>query len=385
MWVERNGKTWRVRDEVNGRKVDLAAGYPTKASAKAAMVLLRADELRGEALVPRGGRVTLDAFIDAWWPTYLPSLKPSSVHSEGARIVNHIRPLLGGLALDEVDAAAVQQFVGDLAAGLGPWVARGSRRKLAPKTINNVHGLLYTVMKAAVAHRLIRTNPCADTHLPARTHKEMRFLTDPEIGRLLAALPEHWRPLVALLIGTGLRWGEAIGLRAGRVDLLAAPPRLRVEEQLQEMPGRGSELLFLSPKSARSRRTVSFTKGLALVLAGLVAGKEPDEVVFTTVTGALIRTRNFRRIWTKATKAAGLTGLRVHDLRHTHAAILISAGRPMMAISRRLGHSSVAVTDVIYGHLREEADDGILLAIESALSGTLAAEVADELIPLNAP
>lgn len=377
MWVERNGKTWRIRDEVAGRKVDLAAGYPTKASAKAAMVLLRADELRGDALVPRGGRVTLDAFIDAWWPTYEPSLKPGSVHSEGARIRNHIRPLLGGLELDEVDAAAVQQFVGDLAAGVGPWPARGARRKLAPKTINNVHGLLYTIMKAAVAHRLIRTNPCADTHLPARTHKEMMFLTDPEIGRLLTALPEHWRPLIALLIGTGLRWGEAIGLKAGRVDLLAAPPRLRVEEQLQEMPATG-DMLWLSPKSARSRRTVSFTRGLALVLAGLVAGKEPDEVVFLTATGCLIRTRNFRRIWKTATKKAGLDGLRVHDLRHTHAAILISAGRPMMAISRRLGHSSVAVTDVIYGHLREEADDGILSAIESALSGTLAAEVAEE-------
>lgn len=377
MWVERNGKTWRIRDEINGKKVDLAAGYPSKSSAKAAMVLLRADELRGEALVPRGGRVTLDEFIDAWWPTYEPSLKPGSVHSEGARVRNHIRPLLGALELDEVDAAAVQQFVANLTAGVGPWPARGSRRKLAPKTVNNVHGMLHTIMKAAVTHRLIRTNPCADTNLPRRVHKEMMFLTDPEIGRLLAALPEHWRPLIALLIGTGLRWGEAIGLKAGRVDLLAAPPRLRVEEQLQEMPATG-DMLWLSPKSARSRRTVSFTKGLALVLAGLVAGKEPDEPVFLTATGCLIRTRNFRRIWKTATKKAGLEGLRVHDLRHTHAAILISAGRPMMAISRRLGHSSVAVTDVIYGHLREEADDGILTAIESALSGTLAAEVAEE-------
>lgn len=377
MWVERNGKTWRIRDEVNGRKVDLAAGYPSKTAARAAMVLLRADEMRGDALVPRGGRVTLRAHVEQWWPSYERSLRPTARHSEGGRLRNHILPMLGDLTLDELDTPTIQQWVDDLSDGIGPWPARGSRTKLAPKTVHNCHGLLHTILSGAVGKRLIRINPCGDTDLPQRVHREMRFLTDPEITRLIAATPAHWQPLVLLLVATGLRWGEATGLKVGRVDLLAARPKLLVVEQLQELTD--GSLIFGPPKSARGRRTVSFTTMVALALTQLVAGKSEGDMVFTAPRGGMVRTRNFRRVWLTATKAAGLDGLRVHDLRHSHAAVLISAGRPLSAISRRLGHSSIHVTDALYGHVREDVDEGILAAVEASLSTVEMAEVEDEL------
>jgi integrase len=138
------------------------------------------------------------------------------------------------------------------------------------------------------------------------------------------------------------------------------------------------ELIFCSPKSIRSRRTVSFTKQIALILTGLVAGKDAADMVFLTPTGLLVRTRNFRRVWLTACDAAGLPGLRVHDLRHTHAAILLSSGRTTMMVSRRLGHANVAVTDAIYGHLRDEADDGVAEAVEAAMAGLSAADFAAE-------
>lgn len=382
MWVEKHGDKYRIRDDRGGHKVTVSppGGYRTKAAAVEGMKLFAAAEIRGDALIPRGGQVTLNAFLDGWWPHYERSLKDTSAHSEGARIRNHIRPLLGEYVLDDLDSLVILQWLADLSDGYGPWVGRGARKALAPKTVHNCHGLLHTILDAAVGARRIGINPCGATSksLPAREHKEMRFLTDPEIARLIAAMPEHWRPLVLLLVATGLRWGEAIGLKVKRVDLLAARPQLRVEEQLQERPGHGSDVYFSSPKSVRSRRTVSFTTKVALALTALVAGKDGDEVVFTTATGLMIRTRNFRRIWTKACERAGLAGLRVHDLRHTHAAMLISANRPLSAISRRLGHSSIAVTDALYGHLREEVDDGILAAIEVALKEVGEEAIADE-------
>jgi integrase len=389
MWVEPHGKKFRIRDERGGRKVTIAGGYRTKAAANDGMKLLAADVLRGDALLPRGGTITLDDWIDEWWPHYERSLKDTSAHSEGARVRNHIRPLLGGYVLDDLDSVVILQWLSDLSDGLGPWPStHGARRRLAPKTVHNVHGVLHTILDAAVAARRIRINPCVSTgkSLPKREPKEMRFLSDPEIGRLISAMPEHWRPLVLLLVATGLRWGEAIGLKVRRVDLLAARPQLRVEEQLQERPGSGSDLYFSSPKSARSRRTVSFPTTVALRLAPLLVGKDGDEVVFTTVLGNMIRTRNFRRIWLATCARAGLDGLRVHDLRHTHAAMLIAANRPLSAISRRLGHSSIAVTDALYGHLREEVDQGILDAVAEALreiaADELDAEVAEELTDL---
>jgi integrase len=367
MWVEPYGQGWRIRDRIGGRKVTLHSGYALKTEAKAAMVQARADQLRGDALVPRGGRLLVTDLINLWWPLYVQRLKPTAQHSEGGRVRNHILPLLGHLALNELDALVVNQ-----------WIAVLSER-MSPKTVSNCHGLLHSLMRFAVDQRYLRSNPCAGSLLPRRQQREMRFLTDPEIGRLLAATPEHWRPLVLTLVATGLRWGEAIALRVGRVDLLATRPRLLVVEHLHELASTG-EMVFTDPKSARSRRTVSVTTQLAHELAPLVAGKGEQELVFLTPTGAWVRARNFRRIWLRVTEQAGLAGLRIHDLRHTHAAILISAGRPLSAISRRLGHSSISVTDTLYGHIREEADDGILAAVDSALAGLSTPLVEDRLV-----
>jgi integrase len=380
MWVERNGKTWRIRDEVAGRKVDLEVGHPTKTSAKAALIRLQAEKMRGDQLVPRGDRVLVKDHIAAWWARYERTLKPSARDSEGARLRNHILPLLGEYALGDLDALAVQEWVDDLEAGVGEWLARGKRIPLSPKSIHNAHGLLHRAMRAAISPaKLIRVNPCSGTALPRREPREMMHLTDPEIARLIAAMPEYWRPLVRLLVATGLRWGEAVGLRVGRVDLLASPaPKLLVVEHLHELSS--GELVFTDPKTRRSRRTVSFTTSVALDLAPLHAGKESDELLFQTELGYPVRARNFRRIWVKAREHAGLPGLRVHDLRHTHAAILIAANRPGSAISRRLGHSSIAVTDALYGHLREEVDEGILAAVEKSLDpAQVMAEVAADL------
>lgn len=381
MWVEKNGPTYRIRDLVNGSKVTLKSGYPTKTAAKAAMVQMHADELRGEALVHRGGETTLATWLDLWVPAYEVSLKPSSQHSELGRIRNHVRPMLGHLRLDDVDDLVVQQWVANLLRGVGPTATGRPRQKLGPKTVRNCHGLLYKIMQAAVKAKLIRSNPCADTDLPERIRREMRFLTEPEAARLIKALPEHWRPLVLLLIATGLRWGEAVGLKVKNVDLLARPPRLTVVEQLQELASTG-EVIFTSPKSEKSRRTVTFTPKVADALAGLVM-RGRDEVVFTAPQGGYVRIRNFRRTWTKAVERAGVEGLRVHDLRHTHAAWAISNNTPLTAIQHRLGHSSIAVTSDLYGHLLPAVDESLLAALDVALAGIemgdVAAEVDDEL------
>jgi integrase len=383
MWVEKNGKTHRIRDLVNGQKVTLAKGYATKTAANEAMVLLRADELRGEALVPRGGEMTLDAWLDEWLPGYEVSIRTASARSELSRIEYHIRPLLGHVPIGDIDHLTVQRWVLDILRGRGrvPAGKRG-RRPLQPKTVRNCHGLLYGIMQAAVHAKLIRGNPCLETKLPEVEPHEMRFLTEPEAVRLLAATPAHWRPLVLLLLSTGLRWSEAIGLRPKNVDLLARPPRVTVVEQLQELPGSG-EMVFGPPKTRESRRTVTLAGKVTTALAGLVL-VDRNATIFTAPKGGYVRTRNFRRTWLVACKRAGLEGLRIHDLRHTHAAWLISDGKPLTGIQRRLGHSSIAITSDLYGHLLPSVDEGILATIDEALAGVdldaMAAEIADELV-----
>lgn len=374
MWPEKHGKTWRIRDEVGGRKVTLASGYDTKTAAKDAMVQLRADQLRGDALIPRGGKLTLGEWLDVWQPAWEAGLKPSSAKSEPARIRNHIRPKLGAYELDDLTPLAVQRFVSGL--------------HLAPKTVRNVHGLLHKICDAAVHARYIRANPCSHTILPRVVRREMRFLTEPEASRLLTATPAHWRPLVLLLISTGLRWGEAVGLRVGDVDVLGG--KLTVLRTMHELTG-SAEIVFTEPKSAMSRRTVTFDKKTAAALVQLVAAKSRNDLVFTSPKGKEVRIRNFRRSarkgrpmgWAKWCADAGLPGLRIHDLRHTHAAWLISAGVVLTGVQRRLGHSSIAVTSDLYGHLMPVVDESILAAVEAALAAVdldaMAAELDAEL------
>ncbi|MEU1240086.1 tyrosine-type recombinase/integrase [Micromonospora parva] len=381
MWIEKNGPTWRIRDIVDGKKVTLETGWPNKTSVKKRLTTLKADQLRGDFIDPRAGKLTVAAWVALWWPGHETGLKPTSVQSEGSRVRMHIVPLLGHLALDEVDNLAIQAWITKLLVGMpdldrpGKWV----RRPLSAKTVRSCHGLLHSLMSAAVRARKIRVNPCADTKLPELVPREMRFLTEPEAGRLLAAVPEHWQPLVLLLVSTGMRWGEAVGLQLKQLDVLGR--KLTVVRAMHEMAD--GSLIFGTPKTARGRRTVTFPPAVAEALAPLVVGKGRDELVFQTPTGKPVRARNFRRGWLEWTTAAGLAGLRIHDLRHTQAAWLISANVSLSAISRRLGHGSIAVTDGLYGHLLPQVEVGILAAVSDALEHVdltaVAAEVAAEL------
>lgn len=364
MWVERHGKAWRIRERLAGELRTVQGGFPTKTAASAARKLLEADHLRGDLVLPADGRILLGEWLEEWWAARIDGLSPSTRKSEGGRIRNLLVPRLGGVEVGALTPMAVQLWVRDLAAA-----------GYAAKTVHNAHGILHTAMAAAVAERLRKGNPCAGTKLPRGEHREMRFLTEQEADRLLVALPEHYRPLVLAALGTGLRWAELAGLRVRRVDLFAK--HVRVEETLQETAGTG-ELVWGPPKTKASRRTVPIHASVRDALLPLVANRARDAVVFTTVQGHELRVRNFRRVWLAALERAGLEpdrpagvrrseGVRFHDLRHTHAAWLISAGRPLTAVQRRLGHTSITVTSDRYGHLLPEVDEGILDVLDAAL------------------
>lgn len=360
MWVEKNGKTWRIRDRVGGQVVTVKSGIVSKTLAKDLRVRLAADKMRGDALVHRGGEVTLADWIDIWWPSYEISLKSSArVSSVGIRD-RYLLPMLGRIRLDDLDALTVQRFVADLRAGRTQVKAP---RPLSRKTAANAHGLLHRVLQEAVVAKLIRTNPCATTKLGQKTHHEMTFLTEQEAQRLVNAMVEHYRPLVLLLLGTGLRFGEAVGLRVKDVDVLGG--RLVVRRNLQELAST-AELVDVEPKSAAGRRPVTFTRDVAVELAGLVAGKESEERVFASMKGQAVRYRSFWRKFDEARVAAGVRTCRIHDLRHTHAAWLIAANVKggLTTIQRRLGHSSIRVTSDLYGHLMREVDDDVLATLD---------------------
>jgi integrase len=364
MWVEKNGPNWRIRDLVHGKKITVKSGFPTKTAAKKVMTVLESEQIQGTYIDPRGGRMLVSQWAATWWPTHEIGLVPSSRKSEGARLRNHVLPLLGDLELAEVDRLTVTGWVAQLIAG-DPEDEDFNRVPLAEKSIRNVHGVFYSLMQAAVDNRLIRSNPCYRTGLPKIQYKERRYLDDAEVGRLVAAMPPHWQPMLVLMIATGVRWSEAAGLRVKWLDPLGRT--LRVEETRHELSG-GSPLVIGPPKTVHSRRTVTYPPEVAELLVPLVSMRHRDEHVFTAADGTELRQRKFwKGVWLRATAAAGLEGLRIHDLRHTHAAALISDGIPLTGIQRRLGHSSISVTSDMYGHLLPVVDENIIASASKSL------------------
>ena len=127
-------------------------------------------------------------------------------------------------------------------------------------------------------------------------------------------------------------------------------------------------------KTRKSRRRLVIPDCLLAELSRLVAGRDPDDLVFTTVTGAALHHSNFTRVLDRAIKAANAAGaavprFRAHALRHTHAAWLLTQGRTMYQVSKQLGHESEQTTDKYYGHLVQAALDANADAVQVAAMG----------------
>jgi integrase len=169
----------------------------------------------------------------------------------------------------------------------------------------------------------------------------MRCPTVEQIMALAEAVPDEYRALVLVSGLGGLRWGECVGLRRSRVDLLHRS--VRIAEQVVEVDGR---LEVGPPKTQAGVRTVHLPAAAVHALEKQLASfAEPDYdgLVFPAPEGGYLRRSNFgRRVWRPAIRAAGLDGVRFHDLRHAASTLAAVSGATTKELMARLGHSSPA-------------------------------------------
>jgi integrase len=186
----------------------------------------------------------------------------------------------------------------------------------------------------------------------------MRYLTHDEL-HALANAAGGYRPLILTLGYCGLRWGEATALRVRDADLLGN--RLSVERAYSDVAG----TLLLGDTKTHAARQVGLPAFLRVELSPLMAGKGPDDLLFTTARGSALRSQNFTRdVLAHALRDAGVGRIRLHDLRHTAASLAIAAGANVKAVQRMLGHESATLTLDRYGHLY----DGDLDALADRLN-----------------
>jgi integrase len=254
----------------------------------------------------------------------------------------HIAPTIGVLDLDEVQPADVSTW------------AKALEKHMSDKSLANLRALLSAAFGYAVDEGLRTDNPMRRLRRSRASEHErpdMVFLTTQEFARLKAMVAEFWRPFVTFLVGTGLRFGEAVALTVGDADLLAPTPVVRVTKALKRA-ATGFEIG--PPKSRRSRRSVELSTDVVDLLLPHVAGRDSGEFLFTTPAGGRISHSNFyNRTWLPAVRqfqAEAGKKPRVHDLRHSHAAWCIERGMHLEAIRDRLGHESITTTQ-IYSHI----------------------------------
>jgi integrase len=334
---------------VDGRRKTLRrGGYPTKREAARELAKVAA---RVGASVKIDDRETVAQYLDDWLHGKRHALKAKTHHSYTEYVTKRIVPALGSIRLEALRHEHVVVFVDALAVE-----GRG-----AP-TIKAILAVLRSALGDAVRTRRLTHNPAEHVRTPDGSQAERVPWTADQAAHFLDHVAgDRLAELFEVIIGTGLRRGEALALQWADVDLDRRV--LRVRRSVTDVGGR---LVIGKPKTVGSAAGVGLSDR---VVAALVRQRERQVfealewadgysdggLVFTREDGTMLRPEYVLRRFHELSAAAGLPLVRLHDLRHLAATLMISAGVPLALVSKTLRHSQVSITANLYGHLTEEA------------------------------
>lgn len=297
---------------------------------------------------------TFAEFLARWMEDYAAaSVRQSTLANYRSIARSSLMPFFGEKRLDQIEPEDVQHFIAE------------TGKRVAPNTVRKHMILLKTVLQHAVLWGYLRTNPALMAKPPRVPHTEMDCLTPDEARALLAETDDWYRPLFLTAIMTGMRLGELQGLQWG--DIQWRNGTIRVQHSVWH--GR-----FQDPKTQRSIRTLGMALALAdaLTLHRARTVANPHDLVFTTEDGKLIDQANLRkRVFEPALQRAGLRKIRIHDLRHTFASMLINQGENLKYVQSQLGHASIQTTVDRYGHLMPDAHVGATERLQNTLFGAV--------------
>lgn len=344
--VKGSGEWWLFIDH-NGKRKAKKVGNK-KAALEAAKMLEARLALGDMGFIDDEKVPSFGEYASMWIAVTVPATCKASTLTDYKSILdNHVRPAFGKLSIAEINRLMIKKFLQEK-----------SMTGLASSTVSHMKSVISGTLNLAVDDEVITSNPA---HRLGKIQKAKSvgeacdFLTREELALLLSTIEEHYprhHPLALTLARTGMRFGEAVALQWGDLDFNGR--FIKVQRSFS----RGK---VDKPKSGKSRQ-VDMSLQLKQVLSDLKHHRKIETVekgwvgvpewVFVSENGTTVDGHNWRkRVFDRALEKAGLRKIRIHDLRHTYASLLIQAGESLPYVRDQLGHHSIKITVDIYGHL----------------------------------
>jgi integrase len=367
--IQRRGRnSWRVKFDIgvdpnNKRRTRYVTVRGTKKRAQAELARLVAAFDAGTLIEP--SKATIADYTRSWLDTAATlTLSPKTAERYRQLIEHQIIPHLGALPLQRVKPVHIANW----------HAAMLKTGALSRRSITHAHRVLHKALADALRHELIMRNPASVVSPPKVTASEIAILGADQVKAVLGAMRDTViYPQIVLLLSTGVRRGELMGLQWADVDFEAG--KLRIERSIEKTRTHG--LRVKQPKTQHGRRAISLPASAVELLnmhrkaqlelrVQLGIGKLPSNAfVFGTIDGKPRDPDRITQDWKRLTAARRLPRVTLHALRHSHASALIASGADPVTVSRRLGHGSPVITMSVYAHLFDRSDEDAAKAIDA--------------------
>jgi integrase len=370
-YVQKESSTcWiaRVEHYRNGKRRYVSKAFPTEKEAKEHLQNQQSAKNNGEFVEP--SKVTLAVLFDEWLDTIRPRVTQRTADGYQGLLDRYVRPELGSKRVNLLEARDIQRL----------YAVMQSRKSLSGRVVRHTHSVLRQVLEQAVEWKLIVRNPVDSLKrkLPKVSETERRVLDETEAAAFLRACSDKPHGLVfefALL--SGMRPEEYLALQWRDLNFERNTAQVRRALVRHKKVWR-----FQEPKTKGSKRTVTIPPSLSrkLMLHKRIQAEqrlkvgnewEAHDLVFCSEFGTPLSIPNLTyRYFRPILEKAGLPQIRLYDLRHSHATLLLAADEHLKIVSERLGHSTIRLTADTYSHVLDSMQQETASKLESMLYGT---------------
>lgn len=325
------------------------SGYKSKKIAENAIATIIHQLEQGTFILPTS--TTLREFLEYWLNQRKTKLSPTTVNSYEVVINNHLIPSLGNIKLTDLRPLTINEYYNT------------KLETLSGRTVLHHHRMLRKALQDAVNWQVIKNNPCDSVESPKAKKYRADVYDKEDIKKLITALSGHeLEAHVSLALFLGLRRGELLALKWS--DINYKDSTITIQSNLVVA---NSNLVLKEPKTEDSMRTIVLTHEILEILRKYkISQKEQklrfgkhykdDDFIFTKEDGELINPGSFSHTFSDFLKKSNLRHIRLHDLRHTNATLMLMSNIPAKVASARLGHSNVSTTLDIYSHVLKDME-----------------------------